>query len=173
MKFTEGMAIYAACLSTIVFFWNIVKSTPRYRVDMVFGLDADSDSDKSEDRVGVYISVKNPSAHTIHLSNVSLLYAYRSETLLKKLYHLIKYQSIPNTVGWVHTSLSNYDIDDKCPIAIEPGQAHDIFVPERVITRMISDSVRPEIKAVAQDQLWRNKYSSKFNCSSMQISNEE
>lgn len=159
LKLTEGLAIYAACLSTIVFFWNVVKGTPRYKVDLVFG----STEEDGECKFGIYVSVKNPSTHTIHLSNISLLYPYRSESVFDKIAHLFKYRTMSNTVGWVHTSLSNFKLDDKCPIALEPGQSHEVFVPEEVIEKVLSDSTKRKLRAVVQDQLWRNKYSSKFD----------
>lgn len=65
MKITDYLAIYAAVLSTLVFAWNVAQSRPRFRVDLVHGLE--TLNGKTED--GVYIIVRNVSNHDIHLAN--------------------------------------------------------------------------------------------------------
>ena len=159
LKITEVLAIYAALLSTVVFVWNIARGIPRYKVDLIYG----TTEDEGDCKFGVYISVRNPSSHTVHLSNISLLYPYRSGNLVEKLTHVFKYRRMPTTVGWCYTSLSNYEVDHKCPVALEPGKSHDVFIPENIIEQVLSDCSKREIKAVVQDQLWRNKYSLKFD----------
>ena len=159
MKVTDFLAIYAAGLSTIVFVWNYVRATPRIKVEVISG----SDEIDGEFVFGAYISVKNPSSQTVHLSNISILYPYKQSNLTDILKHIIKYQRIPKSEGWVSSSLSNYKIDDGCPISLEPGKAHSILVPERILEQIFEDSYSRKIKAVVQDQLWRNKYSNKFS----------
>ncbi|WP_419615104.1 hypothetical protein [Thiolapillus sp.] len=111
---------------------------------------------------GAYISVKNPSSHTVHLANISILYPFGKRNLFEKLKHALKYRRLPSFVGWCHSSLSNYDIDDKCPIALEPGTSIGVFVPEDVLEKIFEDCEERLIKASVQDKLWRNKYSRKF-----------
>ena len=158
MKITEILAIYAALLSTIVFVWNIRRAIPRYKVEVVFG----TDRIDGEYVSGAYISVKNPSSHTVHLANISILYPFGKRNLFEKLKHVFKYRRLPSSVGWCHSSLSNYDIDDKCPIALEPGKSIGVLVPEDVLEKIFDDCEERLIKASVQDELWRNKYSRKF-----------
>ena len=158
MEVTEILAIYAALLSTIVFVWNIRRAIPRYKVEVVFGTDKIDGKYVS----GAYISVKNPSPHTVHLANISILYPSGKRNLFEKLKHALKYRRLPLSVGWCHSSLSNYDIDDKCPIALEPGKSIGILVPEDVLEKIFEDCEERMIKASVQDELWRIKYSRKF-----------
>lgn len=158
LKFTDYLAIYAAILSSLVFVWNIVNSRPRIRVEMVVGSNGDGD----QIQFGVYVSIKNVSAHAVHLSNVSLLYPYEKSGIGKKLGHLIRFRTLPRTVGWVHTSLSNYKIKDGCPLSIDARKSHGIFIPNAVLKEVFTDAVRHELKAVVQDQLWQNTYSGIF-----------
>lgn len=160
MKITEILAVYAALLSTIVFAWNMRKAIPSYKVEIVFGADKVDD----EYVAGAYISVKNPSDHTVHLSNIDILYPFGKRDIFEKLKHVFKYRSLPLTVGWCSSSLSNYEIDDKCPVALEPGKSIGILVPNKVLEKILEDCEERVIKASVQDELWRNKYSSKFEC---------
>lgn len=158
MKLTDALSIYAALLSTIVFAWNMRKAIPSYKVEIVFG------TEKVDDKyvTGAYVSVKNPSSHTVHLSNISILYPFGNRGLLEKVKHLLKYRRLPLTVGWCSSSLSNYGIDDKCPIALEPGKSIGILVPDNILEDIFDDCGAREIKVSVQDELWRNKYSRKF-----------
>lgn len=158
MKITELLAIYAACLSTLVFIWNIARSIPRVKVMIVFG----TSTLEGKCISGVFISIQNPSPHTVHLSNVSILYPYQKNRLIDLIKDVVKYRRLPSTLGWVHSSLSNYNLEDKCPSSIEAGKSHNIFIPQEVLEKILKDSERREIKVVVQDQLWRNKYSRKF-----------
>lgn len=158
LKLTEFLAIYAASLSTIVFAWNIRRAVPRFKVDIMFGTHGSGDDIDH----GIYIGVRNPSPHTVHLAGLDLLYRYRKANFIDRLTHLLKYRRWPSSVGWVHTRLSNYDLNDECPLALESGKSHDVFVPNIILEKILSDSVDRYIKAGVQDQLWRNKYSKKF-----------
>ena len=158
MKVTEYLAIYAACLSTIVFIWNVVRATPRIKVEIVSG----SDEIEGEFVWGAYISVQNISSQTVHLSNISSLYPYKQNKLINIITHILKYKRIPGTEGRVHSGLSNYGIDDGCPLALESGKSHGVLVPDKILEKIFEYSHRREIKVVVQDQLWRNKYSRKF-----------
>lgn len=158
MKITEALSIYAAVLSTIVFIWNIRRAIPRFQVEVVFG----TDEVDGEFVSGAYISVKNPSPHTVHLSNISILYPYRKIGVVEGVKHFIKYRRLPFTAGWVRSSLSNYGVEDKCPVALDSGKSVGILVPESVLEKIFEDCKERVIKASAQDELWRNKYSRRF-----------
>jgi hypothetical protein len=78
MKLTELLAIYAAGLSTIVFIWNVSRTIPRFKVDIVFGVHG-----RGEDiDHGIYVGVSNPSPHTVHLAGIYLLYRYKKASLI-------------------------------------------------------------------------------------------
>jgi len=158
LKGTEILSVYAALLSTIVFVWNMRKAIPSYKVEIVFG----TDKVDGEYVSGAYISVKNPSVHTVHLASISILYPFGKAKFFEKIKHILKYHRLPLTVGWCHSSLSNYEIDDKCPIALEPGKSIGILVPEDILEKIFEDCEERVIKASVQDELWRNNYSRKF-----------
>lgn len=155
MEITEFLAIYAAFLSTLVFIWNISKATPKFKVDLMHGLE-ESDNDYV---AGLYIIVRNHSPHKIHLAGFDLLYQYEKGSMFRKLIHLFKYRNWSNSVGWVHCDPSSYGVDDNCPIELEAFQSHRVFIPERAVKEIIEKGINSKIKVKAQDQLSRNKYS--------------
>jgi hypothetical protein len=155
MKLTEYLAIYAAALSTIVFFWNILSSRPRLRIQILPGTNGDDDNIE----MGVHISVQNTSAHVIHVSNSSVLYPHMKTTLLDKAKHFLKYKRLCTTVGWVHSDLSFYDVKDEFPASIEARKSHDIFIPERALEKILKDASSRELRFGVQDALWRSTYS--------------
>jgi hypothetical protein len=155
LKITEILAIYAACLSTLVFIWNIAKATPKFKVDLLHGME-EKDGDYVE---GLYIIVRNHSSHKIHLAGLDLLYQSENKTIFKKLLHLLKYRNWSNSVGWVHCCPSQYGVEYNYPVELEAFQSHQLFIPEAVINEIIEKGISCKIKAKAQDQLWRNKYS--------------
>ena len=125
---------------------------------MVFG----TNKIDGEYKNGVFVSVQNPSFHTVHLSNFSILYPYKQTNLIDLIRHAIKYRRLPLIEGWVHCKLSLYDFEDNFPISLEPGKSHSFLIPQEIVEKILQDSVRRELRAVVQDQLWRNKYSRKF-----------
>ncbi|RUO71654.1 hypothetical protein [Idiomarina ramblicola] len=155
MTLTEILAAYAAFLSTVVFFWNVLKATPKLKVDLMHGLEEKGDTHN----FGVYITVRNPSSQTVHLAGLDLLYQYEEPSILRRLRHIYRYKNWPSSIGWIHCSLSLYDIDDKCPLSLNAGQSHMVFVPENVIENMLAKGIGSKLRAKAQDQLWRSKYS--------------
>jgi hypothetical protein len=155
LNLTDYLAIYGAFVSTVVFMWNIYRTRARIRVEVVPGFHGNGD----EKKFGVYISIKNVSAHTVHLSNVSVLYPYQNPSMRERLNHIVRFRSLPYTVGWVHSSLSNYKLKDGCPVSLDARKSHEIFVPNAAFRKILEDAVRREIKAVVQDQLWKNIYS--------------
>ncbi len=155
MKITEWLAIYAALLSTIVFLWNVVRSKPKIKVRIIFGFDEKKGG-------GVYICTQNKSAHTVHLSSVSILYPYKTPVIKDKLSHLWEYKRLPKKIGWVHASLSYYDISHGCPVSLNARDAHEIFIPERALDEILRKASSRQIMANAQDKLWNNAYSNVF-----------
>ena len=160
MKVTEYLAIYAACLSSIVFLWNIRRATSRVRIELLFALEEID----GKSVAGISVIIRNPSAQTVHLANVSPLVPSKSgkPNLLEKLQHIVKYRRFPSGLGWVHTNFGCFDIDDGCPLSLEPGRAHRIFLPEEKVKEILEESERKELRAVVQDELWRDKYSKAF-----------
>jgi hypothetical protein len=158
MKITDYLAIYATVLSTAVFFWNVLQSRPKIRVDLIHGIEGTGDSMKS----GAYIFVRNLSPHDVHLTNIDILYPYRSVELKEKLVHLWRYKRPPRTVGWVHSSLSNYSLESGCPVCLEARKAHRVFIPDSVLENMLSQATERTLMAAAHDQLWNTVYSCKF-----------
>ncbi|MBW4472863.1 MAG: hypothetical protein KME45_21175 [Stenomitos rutilans HA7619-LM2] len=161
MKITDYLAIYAAALSTIVFVWNVFQSQPRFRIDLVFGVE--TKNEKTEG--GVYIIVRNVSNHDIHLASIGFLYLDRQPSLRERISYLWKFKRVPRRLGWVHSSLSYHAISNGCPTAIEARKSHRVFVPISAIETMIAKGSAPLLIASAQDELWNNVYTRPFNCS--------
>ncbi|KZN30042.1 hypothetical protein N480_03600 [Pseudoalteromonas luteoviolacea S2607] len=155
MKITEILAIYAACLSTLVFVWNIAKATPKFKVDLLHGIE-EKDGEYVE---GIYVIVRNHSSHKIHLAGLVLLYQSEKQSILKKLLHFIKYRNWSNSLGWVHCYPSSYGVEHNFPVELEAFQSHELFIPNSVVDEVLEKGINRKIKAKAQDQLWRNKYS--------------
>lgn len=158
MDLTKILAIYAAFLSTAVFAWNVSRARPKIRVKLIFTVE----QVEGEYVHGVRVAVQNPSQHTVHLSNISLLYPWRRPKAKDYLEHIFRFRRWPGRMGWVHTSLSNYDIEDGCPVALEPGTSHSVLVPEGKLEKLLVDARKRRFSAVVQDALWRNKYSPTF-----------
>lgn len=159
LKLTEYFAIYAAVLSTFVFLWNVLQSKAKIKIDLIYGIEGEDDDIKS----GVYIFVRNLSSHQVYLSNLSLLYPYRSVSFKERIAHLWKYKRFPSRIGWVLTSLSNYSIEDGCPICLEPRKSHSVLITDDKLENVLSDAVDRNLIACVQDQLWNNTYSNIFH----------
>jgi len=65
----DYLSIYAAVLSTVVFIWNIVRTIPRFKVDLGVGVS----DENGEVQSGIFINVRNPSPHAVHIGSLSLL----------------------------------------------------------------------------------------------------
>lgn len=130
------------------------------KIELVFGLEKID----GESVAGIFVNVRNPSAQTVHLARVSPLVpsSSRKPNILEKLKHIAKYRRLPSSLGWVHTSFSYFEVDDGCPVSLDPGRAHNIFVPEEKVKEILKESERKELRAVVQDELWRDKYSKTF-----------
>lgn len=161
LKITEYLSIYAALLSSIVFIWNIRRATSRVKIQFVFSVDQNN----GEPASGLSVVVSNPSAQTIHLSSISPLVPSTSSKpdISARLKHIAKYRRLPTALGWVHTQFDYFDIDDGCPVSIEPGRSHRIFVSGDKVKEMLMESECKQLRARAQDELWRNKYSKPYS----------
>ena len=158
MQSTDYLAIYGALLSTGVFLWTVSRARSRIKVCPTFAIET-----KPKTKSGLGISIQNPSAHTAHITNVSILYPYRKVSIKERLQHLWRYKSFPINLGWCNSSLSLHNVEDGCPTSIEPGKAHWIVIDDEVVQKIIKDATKDQLKIVVQDALWRNKYSPKFN----------
>lgn len=161
MEMTDYLAIYAAVLSTFVFLWNIAQSRPRIKVDLLFSIDDAG----GKPEPGASVIVRNHSSHDVHLATIRILYPYRHVTLKERLGHLWRYRRWPSRVGWVHSSLSNYDVESGCPLCLEARRAHRVFIPNTKLKEMLSDATESSLIACVQDQLWNDFYSRKFKWS--------
>lgn len=160
MKITDYLAVYAAVLSTLVFLWNVLQSRPRVKVDLIFGIEGSGDAVMS----GVYVCVRNLSSHDIHLANIDILYPYTKPSWKERIAHAWRFKRLPKRMGWVHSSLSNYSVASGCPVCVEARKSHQVFIPQASVERMLADAVDRSLMACAQDQLWNNAYSSRFQC---------
>lgn len=156
MIVTEWLAVYAATLSTLVFGWNLVQSRPRIKVRLVFGHD-------SVQGCGIYVSAQNRSAHTVRLSNISILYQWKRPTLRERVAHFTRFRRLPYRVGWVFSSISNYGLSDGCPIELHARDAHEVFIPESTLEVIFKEALSRKLVAVVQDKLWINSYSNEID----------
>jgi hypothetical protein len=155
LKLTDYLAFYGAVLSTIALGWNIRRAYSKIRVLLIFAISSDS-------RHGINISIQNPSTQVVHITAVSFVYPYRIKKAGDFVDHLVKFKRWPIDSGWIHDALSNHSLDCGCPISIEPGRAHTIFVPHEVLESVFKNAVSRSLRVVVQDELWRNTYSPKF-----------
>lgn len=161
LKITDYLAIYAAILSSVVFLWNVIQSSPRFKVDLLFGVDTVEGMTKS----GVSVVIRNTSSHDIHLAAIGILYPYRRVSTKERLLHLWRYKRWPHRAGWCQTNLSNYSIRDGCPMCLEARKSHHVLVPKEVVEKILSDAAQGNFIATVQDQLWNNVYSRPFKWS--------
>lgn len=101
--------------------------------------------------------------HTAHLNCVGLLYPFRKVPLRNQIEHLAKYRGFPTRQGGCQTRLEFYGLDAGCPVSIEPHKSHALFIPQSVLEELREESIKPQIMVMAQDALWRNRYSKPFN----------
>lgn len=158
MRLTDFLAIYGAGLSTAIAVWNYFRARPKIRVLLILAFE----TVEGESQTGIGISIQNVSTQPVHIANVSFLYPYTSWTFRDKLKHFIRYKRILRNYGWCHCSLSLYGIEDGCPVSIEPGKSHWIFVRHEVLDGLLEGARSRRVKAVVQDALWRDTYSKAF-----------
>lgn len=166
LKITDYLAIYGAVISTCVAIWNFLRSRAKVKVILVFSVDSSNGTTQH----GMEIAIQNPSVNKVYITSVSFLYHYRKENFWSDLVHIIKFRQSPLTHGWCHTDLSRYEVKSGCPITIEPGQSHNIFVPDSALEQLLEDAISRNIRVVVQDALWRNKYSNLFEYPKILIS---
>jgi hypothetical protein len=160
MKITDYLAIYAAILSTLVFIWTVAQTRPKIKADLLYGSEGTGDTFQS----GVYIFVRNLSAYDVHLVGVRILYRYKRPAITDHLSHLWRFKSLRTRIGWVQSALSNYSIDDGCPITLGARKQHKVFISNTVLDEIFGKAVERTLIASVQDQLWKDVYSHKFKC---------
>ena len=158
MKFTDYVAIYGAILSTSVFLWNLRNATSRMKVSIVPGVNGSGE----EMRSGVYISIKNPSPHTIHVTSATLLCPMRRTTFWDTIKYSFKYRRLFLYPNWVHTHLSLLKIETSLPKSIEARNSHMIFISDEKINEVLNRENTSSLAACVQDALWRSKYSKPY-----------
>lgn len=151
-KLTDFFAIYGAILSTFIFIWSAIRMKAKIKIKIVAG----SGEFNGKEDIGVVISVQNHSSKLVHLSNIMLLYPYQKKGL--KVFNTILFKHY----NWVYVNLSKYKIKNELPLSLDPGKSYNLFVPEMILNQILNDSFNKEIKAVVQNQLWKNQYSKKF-----------
>lgn len=157
-KITDILAIYGAILSSFVFLWNVSKSKRKVSVKLIYGIIDDDDNLQS----GVYVFIQNPSTQVVHISGLSILYPWTKASLFQVIVQSLKHQRWFYSYGWVHTELSFYKVEDGCPVSIEPGHSHKIFIPEQALNEILEGATSREIMASVQDQLWNETCSKPF-----------
>ena len=158
LALTDALAGYAAILSTLVFYWGVTQSKPKINVEIMLGL-----SDNYE--TGIYILIKNPSAHTVHIEAVSILTPYEKVTLKKLVSYLWNNKHFPpSSVGWAYSDI-RYHIENgtRGSFSLEPGTSHKLFVSQETLKDLLHDALRLEVMAAAHDQLGQTKFSRKFS----------
>ena len=135
-----------------------MQSRAKVKVDLIFGVEGEGDEIKS----GVYLCVRNLSSHDVHLSNLSILYPYRSYGIKERFLNLWKYRRFARRLGWVSTSLSNYSIEDGCPMCLGPRKSHSVLITDDMLLNILEDASEKNLIGCVQDQLWKNTYSSVF-----------
>ena len=152
------ISIYAAILSTGVFFWNVLKSRRWIRIRIGHGVAHEGDDVIS----GVWVSIENCSDKPAFIRAVSVLYPYRSASILAKAAHFVKYRNSTKTVGWVFTSPKYVEIETGLPKEIQPGDSHGFLLPEEKLLKLTENRVRDEIMVSAQDALAMDSFSKVF-----------
>ncbi|WP_072055736.1 hypothetical protein [Aliivibrio fischeri] len=153
LSFTDYLAIYGAVLSTIIFTWNVIKSRPTFCVDFIPGF---NDENTLE---GEFIIIRNKSAHKIYLAGVELLYPTERGTKVEFLRLCIKHKQYFKSFGWCSVNLNQIQVNDECPLVLESGQSHRIFIPRKIVNNLIEEGSEKKLMASAQDQLFNNRYS--------------
>jgi hypothetical protein len=154
-KVTDWLAMYAAVVSTLVFYWNIKQSKAKIKVNILPGFETIDGISTS----GYFIIVRNVSSQVVPIGSIELLHQYERTSALGHLKHLVKYRRLSQSIGWVHHPLSHFKVDTKCPIQLEPRASHKVIVDFDTVENILGESSYRLIKASVQDQLWNNYFS--------------
>ena len=158
MKNFDYLALYAAILSTINFLWGIYKESPKVKAYLIHG------SAEIEGKLvgGIYLNVQNPSIQTLHISNILILYPYKKNSFRNILCDIWKNKRLSSRICWTHSSLSMFGLSAGCPLSLESGKSHRVFIPDAILQTIFNDAVRKELKCVVQDEVRKSKYSQIF-----------
>ena len=158
MKNFDYLALYAAALSTINFLWGIYKEAPKVKAKLINGFD------RVDGQMigGIYIIVQNPSRHSLHISNILILYPFKENSIKSSLGHIWKFRRLSRHICWVHTSLPDNGLNSGCPLRLEAGKSHRVFLPDTILKIIFRNAVRDELMCVVQDEVRKEKYSQIF-----------
>lgn len=148
---TNGLALYAAVLSTALAITTYAYRRPRMMVSLCPGMD--------ESGATFAIDIVNPSAHPLHVKAVSLLYRYREPKPLEFVAALMRLRGSLWLIGWAsdHTPIAG--LPTAPPFSIPPHTCHTIHVPRERVLKMLQGAIGSKIAASVQDGLRRNRYS--------------
>lgn len=156
MKITDYLAIYAAFLSTVVFFWNVIQSRPKIKVDLMFGVG-------DEGAAGAYVIIRNLSSHSVPLSGICLMYQHDDATFWRRLAHIWRFKRVMRRVGWVHSSLSLYSVECGMPMSLAARSSHSVFLSPAVLELVLAKAKCRTLICKVQDALWKDVYSGQFH----------
>ena len=159
MEFTDYLAAYGAILSTAVFYWNYRRTKANLRSRIFHASWHEGDGSIEH---GLRIEIQNPSQHEAHLKRVVLVYPMKKPRMHEYFAHVWRFRNSPARVGWCHVGFEVYGLDDGCPVTIPTQKSHGVYVPNAILSEIREMSIKPEIKVMAQDALWRNQYSKSF-----------
>jgi len=154
MSVTDIIALYAALLSTVVFFWQWKSNRPNIKVVVVCALE--------DGQTGCHIAIQNLSSHTVHVGAVTLLYPWRKVGVMAKIMDACVHRRLDRRPGWVLSSLRNYGFDNCFPCEVAAHNSVGIFVPQSVLETVFFNATRREIIVQVQDAVWRNYCSDVF-----------
>lgn len=151
----NALALYAAALSTVLALGQFYSSRPRMTVALVPGVSKNSDDS------GLYVAIRNPSAHTIHIGAITLLYQYRKAQWWEPIWNTVRLRW--HGAGWIHDGSVFEKLEIGLPISIPAHSSHLIFVAQDRIQRILATATGTKLVVCVQDALWRNKYSKPFD----------
>jgi hypothetical protein len=150
----EFVGIYGAGLATWTVWSRWVTERSRIQVDLLLGVE-----EGDEHRSGIFVTVKNLSPHDIHLQSVEILYRWRRLRLRDCIAFAWQFKMLPRRISWCACDMASYAIETRCPIRVPARAAHQVFIDDSAVERILARAVDRRLLAVAQDQLWRSVYS--------------
>lgn len=104
---------------------------------MIYGFEGKGVNLKSS----VYIFVRSLSSHGAHLSSFGILYPYKRVSVAERISNFWNHNWLPVRIDWVSSSLSNYSIDDGCPVCIGARQSHKILISDGALESILDGAV--------------------------------
>jgi len=154
MKLTEFLGVYGAVVSSLTLLWNVSRTRPSVKVNLIYGVEAE--------RSGVYVFVRNKSAHPVRISAITILYRSGNRSIWEAAWDALRYRNVSRYQGWVHWAPSASYLDTGCPVTLAPSDAHKFLIPDEVAEGVLAASGQEGIVAAAQDALWNVYYSNRY-----------